>query len=127
MKARLPQGYGKQSVNQLMQQAQQMQENMKKKQEELEATEYQVTAGGGMVELTMTGKHEVTRVKLNPDIVQPDDIEMLEDLIMAATNEALREDLVAAAVNEAVRVVDEAAEKELGEITGGLNIPGFSL
>ena len=55
MKARLPQGYGKQSVNQLMQQAQQMQENMKKKQEELEATEYQVTAGGGMVELTMTG------------------------------------------------------------------------
>ncbi len=114
MKARLPQGYGKQSVNQLMQQAQQMQENMKKKQEELEATEYQVTAGGGMVELTMTGKHEVTRVKLNPDIVQPDDIEMLEDL-------------VAAAVNEAVRVVDEAAEKELGEITGGLNIPGFSL
>ena len=114
MKARLPQGYGKQSVNQLMQQAQQMQENMKKKQEELEATEYQVTAGGGMVELTMTGKHEVIRVKLNPDIVQPDDIEMLEDL-------------VAAAVNEAVRVVDEAAEKELGEITGGLNIPGFSL
>lgn len=114
MKARLPQGYGKQSVNQLMQQAQQMQENMKKKQEKLEATEYQVTAGGGMVELTMTGKHEVTRVKLNPDIVQPDDIEMLEDL-------------VAAAVNEAVRVVDEAAEKELGEITGGLNIPGFSL
>lgn len=114
MKARLPQGYGKQNMNQLMQQAQQMQENMKKKQEELEATEYPVTAGGGMVEITMTGKHQVTRVKLNPDIVQPDDIEMLEDLI-------------AAAVNEAVRVVDEAADREMSEITSGLNIPGFSL
>lgn len=115
MKARLPQGYGKQNMNQLMQQAQQMQDNMKKKQEELEATEYNVTAGGGMVELTMTGKHEVTKVKLNPDIVQPDDIEMLEDL-------------VAAAVNEAVRVVDEAAEAEMGAITGslgGLGIPGL--
>ena len=115
MKARLPQGYGKQNMNQLMQQAQQLQDNMKKKQEELEATEYNVTAGGGMVELTMTGKHEVTKVKLNPDIVQPDDIEMLEDL-------------VAAAVNEAVRVVDEAAETEMGAITGslgGLGIPGM--
>ena len=112
MKARLPQGYGKQSMNQLMQQAQQMQENMRKKQEELEATEYNVTAGGGMVELTMTGKHQVTGLKLNPDVVQPDDIEMLEDL-------------VAAAFNEAVRVVDEAAEEQMAAITGGLNIPGL--
>jgi DNA-binding YbaB/EbfC family protein len=112
MKARLPQGYGKQNINQLMQQAQQMQENMRKKQEELEATEYSVTAGGGMVELTMTGKHQVTALKLNPDVVQPDDIEMLEDL-------------VAAAFNEAVRTVDEAAEAQMAAITGGLNIPGL--
>ena len=112
MKARLPQGYGKQSMAQLMQQAQQMQENVKKKQEELEQTSYSVTAGGGMVELTMTGNHQVTSLKLNPDVVQPDDIEMLEDL-------------VAAAVNEAVRVVDEAADKEMAALTGGLNIPGF--
>ncbi len=112
MKARLPQGYGKQNMNQLMQQAQQMQENMKLKQEELEATEYSVTSGGGMVELTMTGKHQVTKIKLNPDIVQPDDIEMLEDL-------------VAAAVNEAVRVVDEASDEAMGALTGGLNIPGL--
>ena len=96
----------------VMKQAQQMQENMKLKQEELEATEYSVTSGGGMVELTMTGKHQVTKIKLNPDIVQPDDIEMLEDL-------------VAAAVNEAVRVVDEASDEAMGALTGGLNIPGL--
>ena len=112
MKARLPQGYGKQSMAQLMQQAQQMQENVKKKQEELEQTSYSVTAGGGMVELTMTGNHQVTSLKLNPDGVQPDDIEMLEDL-------------VAAAVNEAVRVVDEADDKEMAALTGGVNIPGL--
>ena len=91
MKARLPQGYGKQSQQQLMQQVQQMQENMRLKQEELENTEYSVTSGGGMVELKMTGKHQ------------------------------------AAAVNEAVRVVDEASEKEMGALTGGLNIPGLGL
>ena len=108
MKARLPQGYGKQS------QQQQMQENMRLKQEELENTEYSVTSGGGMVELKMTGKHQVTGLKINPDVVEKDDVEMLEDLI-------------AAAVNEAVRVVDEASEKEMGALTGGLNIPGLGL
>ncbi len=112
MKARLPQGYGKQNMNQLMQQAQQMQENMRKKQEELEAASYSVTSGGGMVELTMTGKHEVTSLKINPDVVDPEEIDMLEDL-------------VAAAVNEAVRVVDESAEQEMAALTGGMNIPGL--
>ena len=112
MKARLPAGYGKQNINQLMQQAQKLQEIMKEKQAELEATNYDVTSGGGMVQLTMNGKHEVVSIKINPDVVQPDDIEMLEDL-------------VAAAVNEAVRVVDEASENEMNAITGGLNIPGL--
>ncbi|MEG0109826.1 MAG: YbaB/EbfC family nucleoid-associated protein [Oscillospiraceae bacterium] len=112
MKARLPQGYGKQNINELMQQAQQIQENVKKKQDELEAQEYTVKAGGGMIELTMTGKHQVTIVKINPDAVQPDDVEMLEDL-------------VAAAFNEAVRVVDETADTEMDKITGGLNLPGM--
>ncbi|MEF9866170.1 MAG: YbaB/EbfC family nucleoid-associated protein [Oscillospiraceae bacterium] len=112
MKARLPQGYGKQNINELMQQAQQIQENVKKKQDELEAQEYTVKAGGGMIELTMTGKHQVTSVKINPDAVQPDDVEMLEDL-------------VAAAFNEAVRVVDETADTEMDKITGGLNLPGM--
>ena len=112
MKARLPAGYGKQNINQLMQQAQKVQEIMKEKQAELEATNYDVTSGGGMVQLTMNGKHEVVSIKINPDVVQPDDIELLEDL-------------VAAAVNEAVRVVDEASENEMNAITGGLNIPGL--
>lgn len=112
MKARLPAGFGKQNINQLMQQAQRVQEIMKEKQAELEATNYDVTSGGGMVQLTMNGKHEVVSIKINPDVVQPDDIEMLEDL-------------VAAAVNEAVRVVDEASENEMNAITGGLNIPGL--
>ena len=112
MKARLPAGYGKQNINQLMQQAQKVQEIMKEKQAELEATNYDVTSGGGMVQLTMNDKHEVVSIKINPDVVQPDDIEMLEDL-------------VAAAVNEAVRVVDEASENEMNAITGGLNIPGL--
>ncbi|HJB40301.1 MAG TPA: YbaB/EbfC family nucleoid-associated protein [Candidatus Ruthenibacterium avium] len=112
MKARLPAGFGKQNINQLMQQAQKVQEIMKEKQAELEATNYDVTSGGGMVQLTMNGKHEVVSIKINPDVVQPDDIEMLEDL-------------VAAAVNEAVRVVDEASENEMNAITGGLNIPGL--
>ena len=98
MKARLPQGYGKQSQQQLMQQVQQMQENMRLKQEELENTEYSVTSGGGMVELKMTGKHQVTGLKINPDVVEKDDVEMLE-----------------------------ASEKEMGALTGGLNIPGLGL
>ncbi len=114
MKARLPQGYGKQSQQQLMQQVQKMQETMQKKQEELESTEYSVTSGGGMVELKMTGKHEVTSIKINPDVVEKDDVEMLEDLI-------------AAAVNEAVRVVDEASDEAMNSLTGGLNIPGLGL
>ena len=90
MKARLPQGYGKQSQQQLMQQVQQMQENMRKKQEELENTEYSVTSGGGMVELSMSGKHQVTKLTIHPDVVEKDDVEMLEDLIMAAINDGYK-------------------------------------
>lgn len=112
MKARLPQGYGKQNVNDLMKQAQQMQEMMEQKTAELAETEYKATAGGGMVEVTMLGSHQVVGVKINPEAVQPDDVEMLEDM-------------VAAAVNEAVRVVDETSEKEMGDISGGFNLPGM--
>lgn len=114
MKARLPQGYGKQSQQQLMQQVQQIQENMRNKQEELESREYSVTSGGGMVELTMTGKHQVTKLKIHPDVVDKDDVELMEDMI-------------AAAVNEAVRVVDETSEQEMGALTGGLNLPGLGI
>ena len=71
MKARLPQGYGKPDVNALMRQAQKMQDDMKEKQEELEATEYRASVSDGMVEITMTGKHEVTAVKIKPELVDP--------------------------------------------------------
>ena len=112
MKARLPKGFGKPDVNALMSQAQKMQEEMKAKQEELENTEYQASAGGGMVKITMTGKHEITSIKIDPQIVDKDDIEMLEDM-------------VAAAVNEAVRVVDEDSDNAMKELTGNANFPGL--
>ena len=112
MKARLPQGYGKQSQQQLMQQVQQMQENMRLKQEELENREYTGTASGEMVTVTMTGKHAITSVKIKPEAVDPDDIEMLEDLI-------------AAAVNSAVAAVDKDSDEEMARMTGGMNIPGI--
>ena len=96
-----------------MQQAQKLQEDMKAKQEEMEAASHTVTAGGGMVEITMTGAHEVTALKLKPEIVDPEDIEMLEDLIMAAVNEALRQ-------------VDEANTSAMSKLTGGLGgMPGM--
>ena len=114
MKARLPKGYGRPDPNAMMRQVQKMQDEIRAKQEELEAKEYTGTASGEMVTVTMTGKHEVTAIKIKPEAVDPDDLEMLEDLI-------------AAAVNEAVRVVDEASEKEMGALTGGLNIPGLGL
>ncbi len=113
MKARLPQGYGKQqNMNNLVQQAQKMQEEMEKKQAELDEAIYEVKPSGGMVEITITGKRQITAMKINPDIVDAEDIEMLEDM-------------VAAAVNEAIRTVDEKNEQEMSGITGGLNIPGL--
>ena len=89
-----------------------MQEEMQAKQAELEAAEFQGTASGGMVEVTMTGKHVVTALHIKPEAVDPDDVEMLEDLI-------------AAAFNDAVRKVDETTEAEMGKLTGGMNIPGL--
>lgn len=112
MKARVPQGYGKPDMNALRMQAQKMQADIQAKQEELENTEYTGTASGGLVEVTLTGKHQVTALHIKPEAVDPEDIEMLEDLI-------------AAAVNDAVRLADEAAETEMGKITGGLNFPGL--
>mgnify|MGYP000024308501 CR=1 FL=1 len=112
MKARLPKGYGRPDPNAMMRQVQKMQDEIRAKQEELEAKEYTGTASGEMVTVTMTGKHEITAVKIKPEAVDPDDIEMLEDL-------------VAAAVNATVKQVDETAEAEMGKLTGGLNIPGL--
>ena len=97
MKARMPAGYGRPDMNALMRQAQKMQEDMKSKQAELEAAEYTGSASGEMVTVKMNGKHEVLAITIKPEAVDPDDIEMLEDL-------------VAAAVNATVKQVDETAD-----------------
>ena len=95
------------NMNNIMKQAQKMQKQMEEAQKALEEQEITAKAGGGAVEVTVSGKHEVTKVKLSEEVVDPDDIEMLEDLIMAATNEAMRQ-------------VDEATQKSMSQITGGL-------
>lgn len=112
MKARMPKGYGRPDPNAMMRQVQKMQDAIREKQAELEAKEYTGTASGEMVTVTMTGKHEVTAVKIKPEAVDPEDIEMLEDL-------------VAAAVNSAVSAADKETEEEMGKLTGGMNIPGI--
>ena len=99
------------NMNNLMKQAQKMQKQREENQKALEEKEFTATAGGGAVEVTISGKKEVTKVKISEDAVDPDDVEMLEDLIMAATNEALR------------KVEDEAA-KAMGKLAGGLGSMG---
>ena len=95
------------NMNNLMKQAQKMQKQMEESQKALEEKEYTASAGGGAVEVTVSGKKEVTKVKLTEEVVDPDDVEMLEDLIMAATNEALRK-------------VEEFSQQSMSKITGGL-------
>lgn len=95
------------NMNNIMKQAQKMQKQMEEAQKAIEDMEVTAKAGGGAVEVTVSGKHEVTKVKLSEEVVDPDDIEMLEDLIMAATNEAFRQ-------------VDENSQASMSKITGGL-------
>lgn len=95
------------NMNNLMKQAQKMQKQMEESSKELENKEFTATAGGGAVEVTVTGKKEVSKVKLSQEVVDPDDIEMLEDLIVAATNEALRK-------------MEEESQSQMSKITGGL-------
>lgn len=114
MKARLPKGMGggPQNMQAMLRQAQKMQEDIEAKKAELDEKEYTVTSGGGMVEITLKGNHEVKTIGLNPEVVDPEDVEMLEDMLVAAFNEAIRQ-------------IDEESERELGKVTGGLNIPGL--
>jgi hypothetical protein len=115
MKARLPQGFGgggAGNMNNMVKQAQKMQEDMAKVQAELEEQVYDVTSGGGAVEVTITGKREIKSITVKPEVVDPDDIEMLQDLLVAA-------------VNEAIRKVEEVSEKEMSKVTGGFNMPGM--
>ena len=112
MKVRIPNSGGAGNMNQMLKQAQKMQEDMTTLQADLEQREYSASSGGGMVEVTVDGKHLVKSIKINPDIIDPDDGEMLEDLITVAINEA---------ISNAIKT----AEEEMGAITGGLNMPGL--
>lgn len=99
------------NMNNLMKQAQRMQRQMEESQKELEEKEFTGKAGGGVVEVTVTGKKEITKVKLDKEAVDPDDTEMLEDLIMAAANEALR-------------MAEEAGAEAMSKMTGGMGLGG---
>jgi len=105
-------GGGMGNMNQIMKQAQKMQENMLKAKEELEKKNVQASAGGGMVEVVVNGKLEVLEIKIKPEAVDPEDIEMLEDLVKAA-------------VNEGIRKAQAMIEQEMAKVTGGFNIPGL--
>ncbi|MBQ6171904.1 MAG: YbaB/EbfC family nucleoid-associated protein [Clostridia bacterium] len=114
MKARLPKGMGQGPTNMqgMLKQAQKMQEDMAALQEDLDAREYTVKAGGGVVEITISGTLEIKKIDISPDIVDPDDIETLSDVITAG-------------VNEAIKKVNSTNGEEMGKITGALNMPGL--
>jgi DNA-binding YbaB/EbfC family protein len=96
----------------MMKQAQKMQQEMLRMQEEMENKTYSATTGGGMVTATVNGKHEVVDLKINPEAVDPDDVEMLQDMVIAA-------------VNEAMRTADAEASNNMSRLTGGLNLGGL--
>ena len=96
----------------MMKQAQKMQQEMLRMQEEMENKTWSATAGGGMVTATVSGKHEVVDLKINPEAVDPDDVEMLQDMIIAA-------------VNEAMRTADNEAANNMSRLTGGMNLGGL--
>ncbi len=111
-KPRIPMGMGGANMNNMLKQAQKMQQNMLKMQEEIEKEEFEASAGGGAVTVKMSGKKELTSVSIKPEAVDPDDVEMLEDLILTAVNDVLSK-------------VDSANASKMNSITGGLNIPGM--
>ena len=116
MKARLPQGVGggPGNLQSMMRQAQKMQEDMANLQADLESREYEATVGGGAVTARVDGKHTVLSLSIKPEVIDPEDAEMLADLLTAA-------------VNEAIRKANDTMEREMGKFTGGLNIPGLGL
>ena len=99
------------NMQQLMRQAQKLQEQMTKAQEDIEAREFSAQAGGGMVSVTVNGKHEVTGIQIKPECVDPEDVEMLQDMVMAA-------------VNSALKAAETSREESMAKVTGGLNF-GF--
>ncbi len=110
MKARIP---NQAAGGNMMKRIQEMQQNMQNLQEELAVAEYSACSGGGAVDVTVNGSHEIKAITIKPEVVDPEDVEMLEDMLIAALNEAMRK-------------ADETAEREMSKITGGLNIPGMN-
>ena len=114
MKARLPKGMGggPQNMQSMLRQAQKMQEDMATLQEELDAREYDVSVGGGVVSVKITGKLEIKSIDIKPEIVDPDDIETLSDILVAG-------------VNEAIKKVNDTNSEEMSKVTGAMNLPGM--
>ena len=114
MKARIPNGMGggPSNINAMIKQAQKMQEDMAEKQAELDEREYDISAGGGVVGVKINGKREILSIDIKPEIVDPDDIETLSDILVAA-------------INEAIKRVNDTNEKEMAAITGQMSMPGM--
>ena len=113
MRANIPKGMGgPQNMQAMLRQAQKMQEDMATLQADLDAREYDVSAGGGMVKVRINGKKEILSIDIKPDIVDPDDIETLSDILVAA-------------VNQAITQVETTNADEMSKITGGMNMPGL--
>ena len=114
MRANLPKGVGggAQNMQAVIRQAQKMQEDMAAKQEELDAREYEIKAGGGVVTVKISGKKEILAIEIDPEVVDPDDVETLQDILVAG-------------VNEAIKRVEDTNSKEMEKITGSMNMPGL--
>ena len=114
MKANIPKGMGggPQNMNAMIKQAQKMQEDMAALQEDLDAREYDISAGGGVVGVKINGKKEILSIDIKPEIVDPDDIETLSDILVAA-------------VNEAIKRVEDTNSAEMSKITGNMGMPGL--
>ena len=111
MRANIPKNAGGQNMGAMLRQAQKMQEDMAALQADLDAREYDISAGGGMVKLKINGKREILALDINKDMVDPDDVETLADIITAA-------------VNEGIKRVDDTNSEEMGKITGSMGLPG---
>ncbi|MCY6485862.1 YbaB/EbfC family nucleoid-associated protein [Clostridium aestuarii] len=105
-------GMGGMDMNKLMKQAQKMQKEMEKVQGELEEKEFIATAGGGAVKVTVNGKKQILAIQIDPDVLDPDDVEMLQDLVLTACNQALN-------------VAEKETTSQMQKLTGGLNMPGM--
>lgn len=105
-------GFGGGNMNQMMKQVQQMQKKMEQAQKEIEEMIVSASSGGGMVEVKMNGRKEVIELTINPEAIDPEDVEMLQDMILTAINDAFKQ-------------VEDQSESKMGKITGGMHLPGM--